>query len=122
MSLPIDPDQAPWTDEYEDRMKFEGKTSPFIAKYVPFHWEEDRDVTDEEAEQRAADLEASSEYHALNTYLENLPKDSNYSIHEELKSGEILTHETICSYEYMVNYVRTAFLPSHPPNFIITAL
>ena len=32
MNLPIDPDQCPWTYEYEDRMRAEGKTSPFLSK------------------------------------------------------------------------------------------
>ena len=58
--------------------------------------------------------------HYLETLMSSLPRGLSYSVKEQLSSGEIVTHKTCVDYETMKSYVRSVWIDSCPPKFIIT--
>ena len=80
------------------------------------------DVEMDPAKIRTNELNSSLEYYYLDHFVSLLPRTAKYKIQEQVRSGEIITHEIQCSYEHMAWYVRTIFLPNHPPKLIVTAL
>jgi len=60
------------------------------------------------------------QYLDLLEYLETAPRDLTYDVQEMLSGGKLITHKLNCSYDEMAWYVKAIFLPSHPPQLVIS--
>lgn len=61
-------------------------------------------------------------FHYLQLYINQLSRQYHYRLMEEMGSGTIITHLDDVSWEVMRDYVRSVYLPTHPPKFIIQAV
>lgn len=74
-------------------------------------------------EQKMQEFKQSDCYQYLDWYLKELPNDKLYTI-QEVCAGEVLSHKwnettELFTYSEMNWYVRSIFLPEHPPRLII---
>ena len=59
-------------------------------------------------------------YYYLELYLHALPRNRNYNLSEELRSGVIVRHLADVSWTDLADYIESVFIPDHPPMFVIT--
>ena len=85
-----------------------------------FNKKENTTVTEEVVmDERMLMKSTSLTYHYLESYVSALPRQYDYDVLEELRSGTIITHCVNVSHEEMKDYVRRVYIESCPPKFII---
>ena len=69
-------------------------------------------------------MQVTTEWDTMKAWLDALNPQLSYTLKEEFRDGQIGTHwntadTDVFSYEELVDYVSTIWLPSHPAELII---
>lgn len=58
------------------------------------------------------------DFHYVEMWLRSLPR-GRYTLCEEMRSGELITHLTDVDVEELHEYCRMVYIPSVPPKFVV---
>jgi len=84
-------------------------------------WVEEGDDDGLDVDGLLPEQKTSTAYYYFELYLNSLKKSYRYDVKERLNSGLLITHLTDVSYDEMKSYVRSTWIESVPPVFVIHA-